>query len=132
MISQWGGLVGPADATSTMIVGVHRVADETLRLHEYSPGFDPERFAAHERFFVEDVGAWVRSRFALTLSAARTAVCGVSAWREEFPLSGQIANCKNQEPTLELFQPAVDGGAESSLMVSSTGPSSGRPSWVFR
>ena len=40
------------------IVGAHRVADETLRLHEYSPNFDPERFAAHERFFVEDVGAW--------------------------------------------------------------------------
>ena len=65
-----------------MIVGVHRVADETLRLHEYSPNFDPERFAAHERFFVEDVGAWVRSRFGVTLSAERTAVCGVSAGGE--------------------------------------------------
>jgi hypothetical protein len=48
MISQWGGLLDAADVPSTMIVGVHRVADETLRLHEYSPGFDPERFAAHE------------------------------------------------------------------------------------
>jgi enterochelin esterase-like enzyme len=82
MISQWGGLLDAADVPSTMIVGVHRVADETLRLHEYSPGFDPERFAAHERFFVEDVGAWVRSRFEVTLSAARTAVCGVSAGGE--------------------------------------------------
>src|SRR5690349_11661507 len=82
LISQWGGVLEAADVPSTMIVGVHRVADETLRLHEYSPGFDPERFAAHERFFVEDVGAWVRSRFALTLSAARTAVCGVSAGGE--------------------------------------------------
>ena len=82
MISQWGGLLDAADVPSTMIVGVHRVADETLRLHEYSPGFDPERFAAHERFFVEDVGAWVRSRFDVTLSAARTAVCGVSAGGE--------------------------------------------------
>jgi enterochelin esterase-like enzyme len=82
MISQWGALLDAADAPSTMIVGVHRVADETLRLHEYSPGFDPKRFAAHERFFVEDVGAWVRSRFAVTLSAARTAVCGVSAGGE--------------------------------------------------
>src|ERR1700741_448018 len=79
MISQWGGLLEAAEVPSTMIVGVHRVADETLGLHEYSPGFDPERFAAHERFFVEDVRAWVRSRFAVTLSAARTAVCGVSA-----------------------------------------------------
>jgi enterochelin esterase-like enzyme len=65
-----------------MIVGVHRVADETLRLHEYSPKFDPERFAAHERFFVEDVGAWARSRFGATLPSERTAVFGVSAGGE--------------------------------------------------
>src|SRR5436190_19700246 len=48
VISQWGGVIEAADVPSTMIVGVHRLADETLRLHEYSPGFDPERFAAHE------------------------------------------------------------------------------------
>src|SRR6185295_6602653 len=82
LISQWGGVLEAADVPSTMIVGVHRLADETLRLHEYSPGFDPERFAAHERFFVEQVGAWVRSRFGVTLSAERTAVCGVSAGGE--------------------------------------------------
>jgi enterochelin esterase-like enzyme len=82
MISQWGGFLEGADVPSTMIVGAHRVADETLRLHEYSPGFDPERFAAHERFFVEDVGAWARSRFGLTLPAERTAVLGVSAGGE--------------------------------------------------
>ena len=84
MISQWGGCLEAADVPSTMIVGAHRVADERLRLHEYSPRFDLERFAAHERFFVEDVGAWVRSRFGVTLSAGRTAVCGVSA-------SGELA-----------------------------------------
>jgi enterochelin esterase-like enzyme len=82
MISQWGGLLEAADAPSTMIVGAHRVADEGQRLHEYSPGFDPARFAAHERFFVEDVSAWVRSRFGVILSAERTAVCGVSAGGE--------------------------------------------------
>src|SRR5947208_594820 len=82
MISQWGGSLEAAAVPSTMIVGAHRVADETLRLHEYSPGFDPERFAAHERFFVEDVGAWVRSRFGVTLPARRTAVLGVSAGGE--------------------------------------------------
>jgi enterochelin esterase-like enzyme len=82
MISQWGRLLEVAAVPSTMIVGVHRAADETLRLHEYSPGFDPARFAAHERFFVEDVGAWVRSRFGLALSAERTAVFGVSAGGE--------------------------------------------------
>lgn len=82
MISQWGGFLEAADVPPTMIVGVHRVADETLRLREYSPGFDPERFAAHERFFVGQVGAWVRSRFGVTLSAERTAVFGVSAGGE--------------------------------------------------
>src|SRR3954451_4371531 len=82
MISQWGRLLEAAGVPSTMIVGAHRVADETLRLHEYSPGFDPERFAAHERFFVEDVGAWARTRFGVTVSARRTAVFGVSAGGE--------------------------------------------------
>ncbi len=84
MISEWGGVLEAANAPSTMIVGAHRVADETLRLHEYSPKFDPKRFAAHERFFVEDVGAWVRSRFGLMLPRERTAVFGVSA-------SGELA-----------------------------------------
>jgi enterochelin esterase-like enzyme len=82
MISQWGETLEAADLPPTMIVGAHRVADETLRLHEYSPKFDPERFAAHERFFVGDVGAWVRSRFGVTLPAERTAVFGVSAGGE--------------------------------------------------
>ena len=82
MISQWGGILEAADVPSTMIVGAHRLADETLRLYEYSPGFDPERFAAHERFFIEHVGAWVRSRFGVALPAERTAVFGVSAGGE--------------------------------------------------
>src|SRR4029077_18886109 len=67
---------------STMIVGVHRLSDETLRLHEYSPGFDPERFAAHETFFVGDVRRWVRARFGFGMPAERTAVFGVSAGGE--------------------------------------------------
>ncbi|HLZ31620.1 MAG TPA: alpha/beta hydrolase-fold protein [Chloroflexota bacterium] len=81
-ISQWGGFLEAADVPSTMIVGVHGLADETLRLQEYSPVFDAERFAAHERFFVEDVGRWARSRFGLALPAERTAVFGVSAGGE--------------------------------------------------
>ena len=82
MISQWGRLLEATDVPSTLIVGVHRAVDETVRLHEYSPGFDPERFAAHENFFVEDVSTWVRSRFGLTYSAERMAVFGVSAGGE--------------------------------------------------
>ncbi len=82
LISQWGGALEAADVPSTMIVGVHRLDDETLRLHEYSPGFDPERFAAHEKFFVEDVRGWARSRFGVALPTERTAVFGVSAGGE--------------------------------------------------
>jgi enterochelin esterase-like enzyme len=82
MISQWGVTLEGADVPPTMIVGAHCVADETLRLHEYSPTFDPKRFAAHETFFVGDVGAWVRARFGVALPADRTAVFGVSAGGE--------------------------------------------------
>ncbi|MBP1989574.1 alpha/beta hydrolase [Paenibacillus eucommiae] len=81
LISQWGGYLEAAEVPPTMIVGVYRTADEDemVRIHEYSPPFDQERFAAHERFFVEDVRRWVRSRFGVALPAERTAVCGVSA-----------------------------------------------------
>ncbi|WP_020668639.1 alpha/beta hydrolase [Amycolatopsis nigrescens] len=82
LIAQWGGDLEAADVPSTAIIGVHRPADETLRLREYSPGFEPERFSAHERFFGEDVGQWARSRFGVALPAERTAVCGVSAGGE--------------------------------------------------
>jgi enterochelin esterase-like enzyme len=82
LISQWGDFVAAAGAPSTMIVGVHRLADETPRLHEYSPGFDPKRFAAHETFFVEDVREWAQSRFGVKLPKERTAVFGVSAGGE--------------------------------------------------
>ena len=43
VVSPWGGFLEAADVPSTMIVGAHRVADETLRLHDYSLGFDAER-----------------------------------------------------------------------------------------
>src|SRR5215472_13674414 len=82
LISQWGDSVAAAGAPPTMIVGVHRLADETLRLHEYSPGFDPKRFAAHETFFVRVVRDWARSRFGVELPKERTAVFGVSAGGE--------------------------------------------------
>jgi enterochelin esterase-like enzyme len=85
LISQWGTFLnGTDDVPPTMIVAAHRVADEMERLHEYSPVFDAERFAAHERFFVEDVRRWARSRFGVALPAERTAVFGVSA-------SGELA-----------------------------------------
>lgn len=82
LIAQWGETLEAAEVPPTMIVGAHSVADETLRLHEYSPTFDLERFAAHEKFFVEDIGMWVRSHFGIILPAERTAVFGVSAGGE--------------------------------------------------
>jgi enterochelin esterase-like enzyme len=82
LTSQWGAALEAANVPSIMIVGAHRSADEMLRLHEYSPGFDPERFAAHETFLVDDVGLWVGTRFGVTLPTERTAVFGVSAGGE--------------------------------------------------
>ncbi|MEQ7123903.1 alpha/beta hydrolase-fold protein [Actinopolymorpha sp. B11F2] len=81
LISQWGGDLEAADVPPTMIVGAYRTddEDEMVRIHEYSPPFDADRFAAHESFFVSDVRNWVRSHFGVSLPAERTAVCGVSA-----------------------------------------------------
>jgi enterochelin esterase-like enzyme len=81
-ISKWGRLLEDADVPSTMIVGVHRLRDEMQRIHEYSPGFEPERFTAHEQFLVEDVRRWTESRFGVALPKERTAVFGVSAGGE--------------------------------------------------
>jgi enterochelin esterase-like enzyme len=81
-VAHWGRLLEGAGAPPAAIVGVHGLADERRRLEEYSPVFDAERFAAHERFFVEDVRAWARQRFGIDLPAARTAVFGASAGGE--------------------------------------------------
>jgi enterochelin esterase-like enzyme len=83
-ISKWGRSLEKADVPPTMIVGVHRLTDEMQRIHEYSLGFEPERFAAHEQFFVEDVRRWTESRFGVGLPRERIAVFGVSA-------SGELA-----------------------------------------
>jgi enterochelin esterase-like enzyme len=81
LIAHWGGALEATDVPATMIVGAHRTGDpdEMVRIREYSPSFDEERFAAHEHFFVNDVRDWVRSRFGVALPAERTAACGVSA-----------------------------------------------------
>lgn len=84
VLTPWSADLEGADVPPAMVVGVHRPADETLRLHEYSPGFDPQRFAAHEMFLVRDVRRWVETRFGVALPAERTAVFGVSA-------SGELA-----------------------------------------
>jgi hypothetical protein len=81
-IFRWGRMLEHTDAPSTMIVGVHGLMDELQRLHEYSPGFEPERFTAHEKFFVGDVRRWTESRFGVALPAQRTAVLCVSTGGE--------------------------------------------------
>lgn len=83
-LSRWGADLAGTGLPATMVVGVHRHADETLRIHEYSPGFDPDRFAAHEAFLMQDVRAWVATRWGLAMPAERTAMLGVSA-------SGELA-----------------------------------------
>src|SRR4051794_28484485 len=82
-LAPWGAdLATLTKLPSTIVVGVHRAADETRRLHEYSPGFAPERFAAHETFLVHEVRRWVQRRFGVSLPRDRTAVFGVSAGGE--------------------------------------------------
>jgi len=81
-IAQWGRFLEIVDVPPTMIVGVHGLMDEKLRLQEYSPVFDAERFAAHEKFFVEDVRQWTASRFGRALLSERCAVFGASAGGE--------------------------------------------------
>ena len=116
-ISQWGGYLEAADVPSTMIVGVHGLADDTQRLQEYSPVFDEERFAAHERFFVEDIGRWARSRFGVALPVERTAVFGVSA-------GGELALA------LGLRHPDVYGAVFSGSPGAGYKPTGVMPSWI--
>lgn len=84
LLPTWGSDLEQDNLPSTMIVGVHRLADEMLRLHEYSAKFDPARFGAHENFLIEDVRSWVNSKFDVNLPRERTAAYGVSA-------SGELA-----------------------------------------
>jgi enterochelin esterase-like enzyme len=86
LLSQWGSVLEASTVPlpPTMIVGIHRPDNEMLRLHEYSPIFDVERFAAHEKFLIKDVHEWVRLHFGIALPPERTAVLGVSA-------SGELA-----------------------------------------
>jgi hypothetical protein len=83
-IAKWGRLLEKADVPPTMIVGVHGLTDETLRLHEYSPGFDPGRFAAHEKFFVETF-ADGRSRDSAWRGRRKAPQCLASPQVESWP-----------------------------------------------
>ncbi len=71
-------LEGSPDGSSTMIVGVHGLDDDDGRLYEYVETFGGERFEAFERFFVEEVRAWVTSAQGVEFTSERTAVWGSS------------------------------------------------------
>ena len=77
-------LEGSVERSPTMVVGVHGLEDDNERLHEYIELFGGERFEAFERFFVEDVRAWVTLELGVGLTAERTAVWGAS-------LGGELA-----------------------------------------
>jgi enterochelin esterase-like enzyme len=117
-ISRLGEVLEAANAPSTMIVGVHGLADDDARLHEYSPVFDAERFAAHEKFFVEDVRQWVQSRFGVTLPAECTAVWGAS-------VGGELALAMGfRHPDIygAVFSASPGGGYRPPAMMSSPLP----------
>ena len=81
-ISRLSETLDTNEGPSTMIVGVHGMPDDDGRFKEYLPGADPERFALHERFFVEEVRSWTQARFDLRLPSERTAVWGASVGGE--------------------------------------------------
>ena len=81
-VGGWGELLDAAHTPPTALVGVHGLRDERQRLEEYSPVFNQERFAAHEKFFVDDVRKWARETFDLDFPVERTAVFGASAGGE--------------------------------------------------
>ncbi|MGH9125429.1 MAG: alpha/beta hydrolase [Acidimicrobiales bacterium] len=83
-ISRLAEALDAAKARSTMVVGVHGLSDDDGRLKEFVFGLDESRFAAHERFFVDDVLRWARTRFGVALPAERSAVWGAS-------LGGELA-----------------------------------------
>jgi pimeloyl-ACP methyl ester carboxylesterase len=108
LISGWGGSLEAAGVPPTLVVGAYRSddPDEMVRLQEDSPSFDAARFAAHESFFVDDHRRWVRSQFGVTLTADRTAVCGVSA-SAEFALAMGV---RHSELYGSVFASSPGGG----------------------
>lgn len=62
---------------SLLIVGAHS-GDGELRAAEYIPSNDLVRFAAHERFFVDEVAAWAERELGATTERGLRAVFGFS------------------------------------------------------
>lgn len=84
LLPTWGFDLERDNLPSTMIVGIHRHADETHRLDEYSANFDPIKFKLHEDFLINDVRSWVNNTFKIKETSVRIWAYGVSA-------SGELA-----------------------------------------
>lgn len=69
------GILPPA-----LLVGVHSGGAQppNLRSQEYLAGQNPERFAAHERFFVEEVAAWAETTLGASPKRSQRVVAGSS------------------------------------------------------
>ena len=74
-----------ASVPSTMIVGAHGWPMTTRRLQEYCRGSNAQRFAAHEKFFVDEVRRWVAVAFRSRVACRAHRRCGVrpsaESWR---------------------------------------------------
>ena len=77
-------LIADGTVPSILLVGVHSAAgsssdpSQDLRAQEYLPDQNPTRFAAHERFFVEEVAAWAERELGATTDGQQRAVFGFS------------------------------------------------------
>jgi enterochelin esterase-like enzyme len=69
---------------SILLVGVHSPTaslsdpSQDLRAQEYLPNENPARFAAHERFFVDEVAAWAERELGAATDRQQRAVFGYS------------------------------------------------------
>ncbi|MCC6740626.1 MAG: hypothetical protein IT452_16405 [Planctomycetia bacterium] len=82
LIPQWGDFALAAGAPPTMIVGVHRLDDETGRLHEDTPYFASPRFDAHAARWADAF----KAAGADVVMTERPGTHGDDFWRTELPL----------------------------------------------
>jgi enterochelin esterase-like enzyme len=73
-------LIVIGELPAVVLVGEHAaLGDDDPRSKEYLVSIDDERFAAHERFFVDELAAWARANFHVAADPARVAVFGFSS-----------------------------------------------------